>query len=194
MPEVMHKLAVIMFTDIVGYTTLMDEDEDNAFEILARNKSIQKPLVEKYNGNWLKEIGDGVLISFDSTYNAVLCAKEILGEKQALLEPFRYSRWRNSLASGTLVILKFSGSQYSFFPVRRAIFPSSTVSVSGPEKSKLASAGFLPLQASIHSFLWPMDRGMVLAGRWYSFIFFSGMILSPLAPWDPQSIFPLSPM
>ena len=79
MPEIAHKLAVIMFTDIVGYTTLMDEDEDKAFEVLAKNKSIQKPIIEKYSGKWLKEMGDGILASFDTTSDAVFCAKEIMG-------------------------------------------------------------------------------------------------------------------
>ena len=73
-----HKLAVIMFTDIVGYTALMDKDEDKAFAVLRKSLKIQRSVVEKYNGNWLKEIGDGVLISFGSTSKAVACAREIM--------------------------------------------------------------------------------------------------------------------
>ena len=68
MPEVKRQLAVIMFTDIVGYTTLMDEDEDKAFEVLANNKSIQKPIIKKYNGKWLKEMGDGTLSFIEKLY------------------------------------------------------------------------------------------------------------------------------
>ena len=72
-----RKLAAIMFTDIAGYTTLMGEDEDNALEILRNNRALQKPLIEQYDGKWLKEMGDGVLAYFDSVYHAVKCALEI---------------------------------------------------------------------------------------------------------------------
>jgi len=45
-----RQLAAIMFTDIVGYTALMDEDEQKAFELLKKNRQVQRPLIEKYNG------------------------------------------------------------------------------------------------------------------------------------------------
>ncbi|MEE8383113.1 MAG: tetratricopeptide repeat protein, partial [Thermodesulfobacteriota bacterium] len=36
-----------------------------------------RPLIEKFNGRWLKEIGDGVLASFNAVSEAVYCAKAI---------------------------------------------------------------------------------------------------------------------
>src|SRR3954468_5370160 len=72
-----RQLAAIMFTDIAGYTSLMGEDEQKAFEILRKNRQLQKPLIEQYNGKWIKEIGDGVLASFPTVTDAVLCATEI---------------------------------------------------------------------------------------------------------------------
>jgi class 3 adenylate cyclase len=33
-----RQLAAIMFTDIVGYTALMGEDEQKAFELLKKNR------------------------------------------------------------------------------------------------------------------------------------------------------------
>ena len=39
-----RQLAAIMFTDTVGYTALMGEDEQKAFELLKKNRQIQKPL------------------------------------------------------------------------------------------------------------------------------------------------------
>ena len=72
-----RQLAAIMFTDIVGYTALMGEDEQKAFELLNKNRSVQRPLIEKFNGRWLKEMGDGVLASFSTVSDAVYCAKEI---------------------------------------------------------------------------------------------------------------------
>jgi adenylate cyclase len=72
-----RQLAAIMFTDIVGYTALMGEDEKKAFNILRKNRQLQKPIIEKFNGTWIKEIGDGVLASFYTVTDAVMCALEI---------------------------------------------------------------------------------------------------------------------
>ncbi|MEO8766295.1 MAG: adenylate/guanylate cyclase domain-containing protein [Ginsengibacter sp.] len=72
-----RQLAAIMFTDIVGYTALMGEDEQNAFYILNKNRSIQRPLIEKYGGKWIKELGDGVMATFSTVTDAVLSAVSI---------------------------------------------------------------------------------------------------------------------
>jgi len=77
MPTQHRKLAAIMFTDIVGYTELMGSDEKKAFEILRRNRRIQWRLIKRYKGKWLKEMGDGILASFSSNVDAVLCASAI---------------------------------------------------------------------------------------------------------------------
>lgn len=72
-----RQLACIMFTDVVGYTSLMGEDEGKAFEILKKNREIQRPLIERYGGKWIKELGDGVLATFSSVTDAVLAAADI---------------------------------------------------------------------------------------------------------------------
>ncbi len=72
-----RQLAAIMFTDIVGYSTLMSDDEERAFELIRKNREVQRPLIEKYHGRWLKEIGDGVLASFSTVSDAVYCAGAI---------------------------------------------------------------------------------------------------------------------
>ena len=72
-----RQLAAIMFTDIAGYTALMGEDEQKAFELLRKNRQLQKPIIEKFNGTWIKELGDGVLASFHTATDAVICAIEI---------------------------------------------------------------------------------------------------------------------
>ncbi len=72
-----RQLAAIMFTDIVGYTALMGDDEEKAFEILNKNRQLQKPLIEKFNGTWIKELGDGVMASFNTVSDAVNSAIKI---------------------------------------------------------------------------------------------------------------------
>ena len=72
-----RQLAAIMFTDIVGYTALMGKDEQKAFELLNKNRQIQKPIIEQYGGQWIKELGDGVLASFNTVSDAVNAAIKI---------------------------------------------------------------------------------------------------------------------
>ena len=72
-----RQLAAIMFTDIVGYTALMGDDERKAFQLLKKNRQIQQPLIKQYNGTWIKELGDGVLASFYTATDAVFCAAAI---------------------------------------------------------------------------------------------------------------------
>ena len=72
-----RQLAAIMFTDIVGYTALMGKDSDKALELIRISKEIQKPLVEKHNGKWLKEMGDGAMAQFSTALDAVNCSIEI---------------------------------------------------------------------------------------------------------------------
>ena len=79
-------LAAIMFTDIVGYTALMGEDSAKALELIRISKEIQKPLVEKYNGKWLKEMGDGAMSQFSSALDALNCSIEIQKSARAELD------------------------------------------------------------------------------------------------------------
>ncbi|HET6768470.1 MAG TPA: tetratricopeptide repeat protein [Chitinophagaceae bacterium] len=72
-----RQLAAIMFTDIVGYTALMGNNEQKAFSILNKNRALQKPIIEQYNGRWIKELGDGVMASFNTVSDAVNAAIKI---------------------------------------------------------------------------------------------------------------------
>ena len=72
-----HRLAAIMFTDIAGYTALMGSDERRAFEVLSNSRDIHSHFLKKYSGTLIKEMGDGMLISFDLASDAVRCAIEI---------------------------------------------------------------------------------------------------------------------
>ena len=72
-----RQLSAIMFTDIAGYTAMMGKDEEKALAWLRKNREIQKPLIEKHNGKYLKDIGDGILAQFSSAYDSVKCALEI---------------------------------------------------------------------------------------------------------------------
>lgn len=74
MSEINHKLAAIVFTDIVGYTKQMEEDEVRMLHLLQKQRDIISPIVKLYEGEIIKELGDGLLLMFSSAVNAVRCA------------------------------------------------------------------------------------------------------------------------
>lgn len=80
-----RQLAAILFTDMVGYTAMMQHDEQKALAIMRRYTGVLKPLVTEYNGQVLNDYGDGNLCSFSSATQAVKCALEI--QRQLQNEP-----------------------------------------------------------------------------------------------------------
>jgi len=80
-----RKLAAIMFTDIVGYSAMMSKDEKLAMSILEKNRHIHKSAITRFDGEYIKEIGDGTLAIFHSSLDAVGCAIKIM--KSCCKEP-----------------------------------------------------------------------------------------------------------
>jgi len=80
-PRVQRRLAAIVAADIVGYSRLMEADEDGT---LARVKALRadllEPKVAAYGGRIVKTTGDGTLIEFPSAVDAVQHAIEVQGE------------------------------------------------------------------------------------------------------------------
>jgi adenylate cyclase len=69
-----RQLAAILFTDIVGYTALMQENEQNAVFITKRYMSVLKECVSLHDGNILNDFGDGSLCCFNSATEALRCS------------------------------------------------------------------------------------------------------------------------
>ena len=72
-----RQLAAIMFTDIVGYTALMQQNETLARQQRDVNKQIFESSLSKHNGKLLQYYGDGTLSIFNSAANAVQAAIEM---------------------------------------------------------------------------------------------------------------------
>lgn len=75
-----RRLAAIMFTDIVGYSSMMQKNEALAAKLRARHRKVFDQLHEKYGGEILQYYGDGTLSIFPSTADAVECAVELQRE------------------------------------------------------------------------------------------------------------------
>jgi TolB-like protein/class 3 adenylate cyclase/Tfp pilus assembly protein PilF len=80
MSDQSRKLAAIMFTDIVGYTAIMQKDEQIALNMIERHRQVLESAAQKFNGRILQYYGDGSLSIFSSAYDAVECAMQIQRE------------------------------------------------------------------------------------------------------------------
>ncbi len=69
-----------MFTDIVGYTAIMQKDEQLALNMIEKHRRVLETATQKFNGRILQYYGDGSLSIFSSAYDAVECAMEIQRE------------------------------------------------------------------------------------------------------------------
>jgi len=60
-----------MFTDIVGYSKMVEKDETHALKILNEHDQLIDTVIRKNNGKIIKHIGDAVFADFPSTVDAV---------------------------------------------------------------------------------------------------------------------------
>ena len=77
-----RQLAAILFTDIVGYTAMMQQDEGRTVKIVKRYHDVLQKSISSFAGNILNDYGDGSLCIFSSATQAVQCAIAIQHELQ----------------------------------------------------------------------------------------------------------------
>ena len=70
----------IMFTDIVGYSTLVSNNETLAMSLLDEHNNVLMPLFEKYDGKIIKHTGDGFFVTFDDSNKSVECSLKFQNE------------------------------------------------------------------------------------------------------------------
>jgi TolB-like protein/class 3 adenylate cyclase len=106
--SVTRKLAAIVATDMVGYSHLIEVDEEGT---LARQKAhrqeIIDPKIAKRHGRIVKSTGDGLLVEFASAVDAVRCSIEVqraMAEREARLPEDRRIQYRIGINLGDVVI------------------------------------------------------------------------------------------
>jgi len=66
-----------MFTDVVGYTALMQRDVEAARVVRTRHRAVVEAHIAKHGGELIQYMGDGSLSAFPSAVNAVRAAVEV---------------------------------------------------------------------------------------------------------------------
>jgi TolB-like protein/class 3 adenylate cyclase/Flp pilus assembly protein TadD len=77
-----RRLAAIMFTDIVGYSKSMQEDEQRGLILRERHKDVFEKCTLEHRGEVIQYYGDGTLSVFESAVSAVECAVSMQKEFQ----------------------------------------------------------------------------------------------------------------
>ena len=80
-----RRLSAIMFTDMVGYTALMQEDESSATTLRDRHRTVLREGIEAHQGEIVQFYGDGTLSVFPSAVQAVDAAVDI--QRRFRLDP-----------------------------------------------------------------------------------------------------------
>jgi TolB-like protein/class 3 adenylate cyclase len=78
-----RQLAAILFTDIEGYTAIMQQDEQLAVKLVKRHRAVLEKTVADYEGDVIEYFGDGSLSIFTSITEAMHCALSIQQQLQA---------------------------------------------------------------------------------------------------------------
>jgi adenylate cyclase len=80
-----RQLSAILFTDIEGYTSLMQHSEQQAIMMRDRHRQVIQQEHKEFNGRIIQFTGDGTLSTFQSLVDAVKCA--LCMQQQFLQEP-----------------------------------------------------------------------------------------------------------
>ena len=78
-----HRLSVVWFSDLVGWSSLTAEDEDKAIALMRRFQAAVRAVVSDDKGRIVKFIGDAALVESPSAEAAVMAADEVRGLMRA---------------------------------------------------------------------------------------------------------------
>ena len=92
-----RKLVAILSADVVGYSRLMDDNEEATIQILNDYRGVMSNLIQQYRGRVVDTTGDNLLAEFASAVDGVNCAAEIqreLAERNSELPDGRKMQFR----------------------------------------------------------------------------------------------------
>jgi adenylate cyclase len=105
--DIKRRLAAILSADVVGYSRLMEADEEATIRALSACRQIVDELVARHHGRVFGSAGDSVIAEFASAVEAVRCAVEIQRHQEAQdahLPEDRRMRLRIGINLGDIVV------------------------------------------------------------------------------------------
>lgn len=72
-----YRLAAIVYTNVAGFSKMMEKDEPGALELLDVQSRIVEGAVAAKGGTVIKTVGDATLLDFRNTVDALQCAMDI---------------------------------------------------------------------------------------------------------------------
>jgi adenylate cyclase len=106
--RVERRLSAIFAGDVVGYSRLMEKDEEGTLARLnAHRREFLDPTITQNRGRIVKRTGDGVLIEFVSAVDAARCAIDIqrgMGERNLGVPPETRIEFRIGIHVGDIMI------------------------------------------------------------------------------------------
>ncbi len=106
--QVERRLAAILAADVVGYSRLMEANEERTMGALKQHRrEFFDPTMAKHGGRIFKVMGDGFLVEFGSVLNAARCAVEIqrgMPERNEGVPEDRHIKFRIGINVGDLIV------------------------------------------------------------------------------------------
>ena len=102
-----RKIAVIFVTDVVGFSKLMESNEDATLQSFRACKEILDKLFVEHGGRIFNTAGDSVLAEFQSAVSAVICASEfqkLLKERNLNVAEESQMHFRIGLNMGDVIV------------------------------------------------------------------------------------------
>lgn len=103
-----RRLSAILAADMVGYSRLMEADEEGTLARLRTHRlELIDPAIEKNRGRVIKTAGDGMLVEFRSIVDALLAAVEIqsrMARRNADVPPSRWIEFRIGINLGDVIV------------------------------------------------------------------------------------------
>ena len=101
-----RKIAAILAADVVSYSRLVAEDEEETLARLCSYRAVFADFIERFRGRIFNTAGDAILAEFESAVDAVRCAidiQETLRARNLAYPPSRQMKFRIGITIGDVV-------------------------------------------------------------------------------------------
>src|SRR5262245_153484 len=103
-----RRLAAILSADVVGYSRLMEINEERTLGALRQHRrDFFDPTISKNGGRIFNVMGDGFLVEFASVLNAARCAVEIqtgMQDRNVDVPEDRHIKFRIGINLGDIIV------------------------------------------------------------------------------------------